>query len=179
MQLVMKEGEPGPGLWLKVLQAVLTEGNKHPRAFSVSLVSRINVDRVQSAVSLRESKRKCFFPGSSARSHPLGPPRGGTPRSAQGSGSFGVLGLWGSLGKETRERTGQSLAAPAPHSALSLWPLMPPSFSPASTRGSSPGEERNERSMEEPVPGTAGRRGRHGWGVLRSLSRYYPRSSQG
>lgn len=79
-----------------------------------------------------------------------------------------VQALWGAgaAGQpwERHKRKDRSkLAAPAPHSAPSLWPLAPPSSSPSSTRGSSPGEERNDRSREEPVPGPAGRRGRHGW----------------
>jgi len=39
-----------------------TEGNRNPRASSVTPVPRINADRVQSAVSLGGSKLTCSFP---------------------------------------------------------------------------------------------------------------------
>lgn len=99
MQLVVKEGETFPGLWLGVLQPVLTEGNLHPRAFPVTLVPRINADRVQSAVSLGGSKMKCFFPGSSARSHPLGPLVGAHQGQPRVQAPLGCWGWRAALGK--------------------------------------------------------------------------------
>lgn len=54
-------------------------------------------------------------------------------------------------------RTGQSMSASAPHSALPLWPPTPPSSSPADTFGSSHGMERNNMNIKNTVPGVAER----------------------
>lgn len=66
------------------------EGNKTPRALSVTPMLRIEDERVQSAVSLRGSDTTCSFPRFPARSHPppgqaqRGQPRIGAPCGEDG-----------------------------------------------------------------------------------------------
>lgn len=119
------------------------EGNKTPRALSVTPMLRIEDERVQSAVSLRGSDTTCSFPRFPARSHP--PSGAGTARSAQN---------WGSL------QRGRGEIRPRP-CTVPFVPSHPPSSPPAKAFGSSGGEIKNE-NIKKPTQG-------NGRGVMCSL----------
>lgn len=112
------------------------EGNKTPRALSVTPMLRIEDERVQSAVSLRGSDTTCSFPRFPARSHP--PSGAGTGRSAQN---------WGSL------RRGRGDSRPRP-CTVPFVPSHPPSSPPAKAFGSS-GAEINNENIKKPTQGIA------------------------